>query len=138
MSGRARLHETSVELEVPFHDVDAMGIVWHGHYYKYFEVARTKLLRSIGLDAGSVVGEQYKLIVTESRCRYMQPLRYGESFRVTAWFRDTTYRLCIDYEITSTESGRRATRGTTVIASLDAAGRLLMMTPESIRNRISA
>ncbi|MDH3602364.1 MAG: hypothetical protein OEU26_22345, partial [Candidatus Tectomicrobia bacterium] len=25
--------------EVPFHDVDMMGVVWHGHYYKYFELA---------------------------------------------------------------------------------------------------
>ena len=24
----------SVELEVPFHDVDSLHIVWHGHYYK--------------------------------------------------------------------------------------------------------
>ena len=41
-----RLHETSVEIEVPFHDVDALRIVWHGHYYKYLELARTQLLRS--------------------------------------------------------------------------------------------
>ena len=24
--------------QVPFHDVDALHIVWHGHYYKYLEV----------------------------------------------------------------------------------------------------
>ena len=39
-----RLRETSVELEVPFHDIDGMGIVWHGHYFKYLEIARTKLV----------------------------------------------------------------------------------------------
>ena len=40
-----RLRETSVELEVPLHDVDVLGIVWHGHYYKYLEAARTALLQ---------------------------------------------------------------------------------------------
>ena len=34
----------AVEIEIPFHDVDTMHIVWHGHYLKYFEIARCKLL----------------------------------------------------------------------------------------------
>ena len=42
--------QATVEIRVPFHDVDGMQIVWHGHYYKYFEVARTKLLQPIGYD----------------------------------------------------------------------------------------
>ncbi len=29
-----------VTFDIPFHDVDLMGIVWHGHYAKYLEVAR--------------------------------------------------------------------------------------------------
>ena len=34
------IHHASVEITVPFHDVDMMEVVWHGHYTKYFEVAR--------------------------------------------------------------------------------------------------
>ena len=33
-----------VELTVPFHDVDMMGVVWHGNYFRYFEIAREALL----------------------------------------------------------------------------------------------
>ena len=29
-----------VIIEVPFHDVDTMNVVWHGHYLKYFEIPR--------------------------------------------------------------------------------------------------
>src|SRR5690606_75173 len=79
-----RLHETSVELEVPFHDVDALRIVWHGHYLKYFEIARTALLRARGLDAGDLVGARYQLVVVESHCRHGAPLRYGDRIRVSA------------------------------------------------------
>ena len=56
MSDAGRLHEVRVQLEVPFHDVDRLGVVWHGHYFKYFELARTRLLRAIGLDAGAHLG----------------------------------------------------------------------------------
>jgi acyl-CoA thioester hydrolase len=41
MIEKPHLHKTRVELDVPFHDVDLQRVVWHGHYYKYFEVART-------------------------------------------------------------------------------------------------
>ena len=77
-----RLLETSVELEVPFHDVDMMGVVWHGHYLKYVEAARTALLSSCGLDAGDLIGPRYLLYIIESRCRYAYPLRYRDH----AWF----------------------------------------------------
>jgi acyl-CoA thioester hydrolase len=33
-----------VEVEVPFHDVDLAGVVWHGHYMKYLENARWALM----------------------------------------------------------------------------------------------
>ena len=26
--------QAEVRLEVPFHDVDVMGVAWHGHYVK--------------------------------------------------------------------------------------------------------
>ena len=33
----------SVEIQIPFHDIDIMGIAWHGHYAKYLEIARGAL-----------------------------------------------------------------------------------------------
>jgi acyl-CoA thioester hydrolase len=135
--GRSRrLHETRVQLEVPFHDVDPLQVVWHGHYYKYFEVARTRLLRSLELDAGEVIGGRYLLMVSESRCRHTFPLRYGERFEVAAWFRDVTNRLCIDYELINLDHARRSARGHTILVSLNRDGRLLLRTPKAILDRI--
>ena len=39
-----------VELTIPFHDVDMMGVAWHGNYFRYFEVARcsTSSITAIG------------------------------------------------------------------------------------------
>ncbi len=128
-----RLHETRIEAEVPFHDVDAMQIVWHGHYFKYFELARTALMRSVSLDNHEIAAKRYRVVVAESRCRHAFPLRYGERFEVAAWFRDTRNRLCVDYEITNLAHDRRSARGHTILAWTDAEGRLLLETPRSIR-----
>lgn len=37
------------ELRVPFRDVDAWGMVWHGHYFSYVDAARAEIMRGIGL-----------------------------------------------------------------------------------------
>ncbi|HYC57321.1 MAG TPA: thioesterase family protein [Candidatus Binatia bacterium] len=131
-----RLRETTVDLEVPFHDVDSLGIVWHGHYYKYLEVARTRLLRSCGLDKGDVIGPRYRFLVVESRCRYAWPLQYGDHVRVAAWFGDLRHRIRIAYEVTNLTAGRRSARAHTVLATTDLEGRLLLETPDRIIRRI--
>jgi acyl-CoA thioester hydrolase len=127
-----RLHETHVELEVPFHDVDALRVVWHGHYYKYLELARTRLLRSLGLDAGELIGPRYRFLVIESRCRYAFPLFYGDRARVSAWLKDVRNRIFVSYEVTNLTHARRAARGHTVLTTVDAEGRMLLETPEEI------
>lgn len=131
-----RLRETSVEVEVPFHDVDALGIVWHGHYYKYFELARTRLLRSVGLDAGDVIGPRFRFVVVESHCRYVAALRYGDQVKVSAWFSDLRHRIRIVYEAVNLATGKRAAKGHTILATTDLEGRLLLETPRGIVERI--
>lgn len=133
---RQRLREVSVEHEVPFHDVDAMRLVWHGHYLKYFELARTKLLRSCDIDAGDLVGGRFQFVVIESRCRHGGPLRYGDRMRISAWFSDLSRRIVISYEVWNLTLGRRAARGHTALATLDGEGNLLFETPAPIVSRI--
>jgi acyl-CoA thioester hydrolase len=135
-SKRNRLREVSVEHEVPFHDVDALRVVWHGHYFKYFELARTALLRSCGLDAGDLLGEHFQFVVIESHCRHVGPLRYGDRVRTNAWIRDHHHRVLIAFEVWNLTLDRRAARGHTALATLDREGALLFETPAEIVRRI--
>jgi len=131
-----RLHETTVELEVPFYEVDPMGIVWHGHYLRYFDVARTALLRGLGLDAGRSLGGNFVYMVSESRCRHVAPLRYGDRFRVTAWLRDVERRINVQFEIWNLSDDRLSARGHTHLVCVDEHGKMLLETPPSILKRL--
>jgi acyl-CoA thioester hydrolase len=133
---RTRLREATVELEVPFHDCDPLGIVWHGHYYRYFDAARTQLLRSCGLDAGKLIGGTYLFMVSESRCRHAFPLSYGERFRVHAWFGGIQHGLDVRFELINLEHDRRSARGRTLLVCVDETRRLLIKTPAPIVDRI--
>lgn len=36
-------------IRVPYGDVDRMGFLYHAHYVRYFDMARTELIRSLGI-----------------------------------------------------------------------------------------
>jgi acyl-CoA thioester hydrolase len=133
-----RLCETSIEHEVPFHDVDVTRRVWHGHYYKYLELARTRLFRDCGLEDARLIPARFGLYVIETRCRYVFPLRYRERVSVSAWFRDIDHRISIGYEVTNLSQGRRAARGRTDLVVVDREDRMLLETPPELRERIHA
>lgn len=122
---------------VPFHDCDPLGIVWHGHYYKYLEHARTKLLARHRLDVPDFLSMGHRLLMIETRCRYAFPLRYGERYAVHAWFIDTDMRLHVGYEVRNLTHDRRAARAWTVLVVTDAEGNMLLETPREIRRRIA-
>jgi len=121
---------------VAFHDVDQMGIVWHGHYLRYFEIARSKLLRGCDLDVGSSLTGQVAYMVAESKCRHGHALRYGDRFRVTAWLSDVKNRLKVEYEIHALAGGRRCARGHTILACVDGQGNMLLKTPQPVLDRL--
>ena len=138
-SGRSaanRLREVSVDFEIPFHDVDALQIVWHGHYFKYFELARTALLRNCKLDGPEVHDLGHGMLVIESHCRHIAPLAYGDQARVTAWLADVVHRIHVQFEIQNLTRGRRAARGHTMLVATNASGEMLHRTPELLVTRL--
>lgn len=125
----------AVELEVPFHDVDAGLIVWHGHYFKYLEIARTALFRAHRLDVVDVLELGYRMVVTDTRCRYQSPLQYGDRFRVTARLNDLDPLIHISYLITDSADERRIARAMSTLALIDARGGHHVPISDEIRSR---
>lgn len=125
------------EQRVPFHDCDPLRIVWHGHYYKYLECARTVLFQRHRLDVSDFMDLGLAMLMIETRCRHSAPLRYNDSFRVDVRFDDVEQRLRLSYEIHNLTTGRRAARAwTTLVATRQ--GEMLLATPQEILDRIHA
>ncbi len=56
-----------VELTIPFHDVDMMGVAWHGNYFRYFEVAREALLNQFNYGYRQMKESGYLWPVVDAR-----------------------------------------------------------------------
>ncbi len=128
----------AVELEVPFHHVDVLEVVWHGHYPGYLEIARTALLRSRRLDAPEMRELGYRFFVSESHIRHVAPLRFGDRLRISAWFRDVENRLDIAYDLDNLTRASRCALASTILVTTTHAGTLCLATPEPILERLRA
>jgi len=90
----------SVELTVPFHDMDAMQVVYHGNYLKYFDVARHRLFEQAGIDLyeyGMKTGILFPIV--KQNTKYIFPLRVGDRFVCEAMLKEARRQIVLDFEI---------------------------------------
>ncbi len=106
--------ETEVVIEIPFHDVDAIKVAWHGHYLKYIEIARTALYRSINYDCQQMEESNYIWPIIECNLRFIKTATYGMKIKVTASLVEYEHRVKIKYMIVDAQSGDRICKAYTV------------------------
>jgi acyl-CoA thioester hydrolase len=121
------LPNTEVILEIPFHDVDMMEVAWHGHYAKYFEVARCALLDKISYNYEEMKASGFAWPIIELKLRYINPARFGQKIKVEAKLVEYELRLKIDFLISDVETGGRLTKGHSVQVAIDMATEKLLI-----------
>lgn len=119
-----------VALSPAFHDCDPMAVVWHGHYFKYLEIARCALLQRFDYDYPQMQASGYLWPVVDARIKYIRPLRYAQPLKVSARVAEWENRLKIDYEVADAATGAVLTRAHTIQVAVDAAsGEMLYLCP---------
>ncbi len=113
----------SIEITPAFHDVDLMEVVWHGHYVKYFEIARCALLGQFDYDYPGMRASGYAWPVIDLNVRYSRPATFGQKLRVTASIVEWENRLKINYRIHDSASGHLLTKGYTTQVAVEMATR---------------
>lgn len=103
---------TSVQLQVPYYDVDIMEVVWNGNYFKYFEVARQAFFRECGLDLLGYQKEKKTVFpVIRSMIKHVRPLRLGDEFICTAFLREAKIKVVLGFEIKLVSNGLVCAKG---------------------------
>jgi acyl-CoA thioester hydrolase len=72
------LKRTPVRIRVIYADTDAMGVVYHTNYIRWFEIGRTELLRDMGIVYSEVEKTGYNLPLTQVYCHYRFPVHYDQ------------------------------------------------------------
>ena len=71
-------------LRVYFEDTDASGVVYHAHYVKFLERARTEWLRYLGF-SNSELERKYKMswVIAEIAVEFLKPARLDDSINIS-------------------------------------------------------
>lgn len=125
-----------VRLRVPFHDVDSARVVWHGHYFKYFELARCELLERIGYNYDEMLRSGYLWPIVDTNARFVRPAFFNQDLVIRAALMEWELRLVINYEIRDPE-GTIYTRASTTQVPLDGQTyELIIGTPDVLNEKM--
>ena len=114
-----QLPQSQTILEIPFHHLDPMKIVWHGHYWEYLEQARRDLLRKIEYDYPTMEELGHAWPIIESHCRYIKPITSQMKIRIETQMIEFEYRLKINYLIFDDQTNTRLCKASTTQVAFD-------------------
>ncbi|MDR1045686.1 MAG: acyl-CoA thioesterase [Candidatus Adiutrix sp.] len=70
---------------VLYADTDAMGIVYNGAYFRFFERARDEYLRQRGLPYSGIEARGLSTPLTEAYAHYYSSFRYDDLIAMECW-----------------------------------------------------
>jgi acyl-CoA thioester hydrolase len=113
--------ELAHEIEVvpAFYDIDPMEIVWHGHYVKYLEVARSALLAKFEYDYPRMRDSGYAWPIVDMRLKYVRPAQLGQRLTVRAEIVEWENRLRMQYLIRDAATRAKLTQASTIQVAVD-------------------
>ena len=78
-----------IEINVRFNEADPLGIVWHGHYIRYFEDGREAFGNEYGIGYLDFYRQGVIIPIVSIQCDFKRSLKYGERVIV-----ETIYQPC--------------------------------------------
>jgi acyl-CoA thioester hydrolase len=117
-----------------FYDLDPMNIVWHGNYPRFFELARTALMKRIGYGYDEMITSGYAWPIIDMHVRYYRPLKLAKPVEIAAGITEWENRLRVQYVFTDVETGKKTTAGHTLQVAVEIkTEKMLWETPPILR-----
>lgn len=131
------LIEYTHKLRSRYGETDKMGYVYYGRYLEYFEVARTEMIRSLGLSYRELEEQGVMLPVIHSELEYKLPVHYDVEMNIKVMVFDTpSVRLQTFYEVTTEESAHLHVSGEVSLCFMDAETRRPCRAPSTFLDKI--
>lgn len=106
--------QDTTHVTVRFNEADPLGIVWHGHYVRYFEDGRESFGKKYGLTYLDCYAHGVAIPVVSLQCDYKKALRYGDTVTVeTTYIPKKAAKVHFQYRILNSE-GELVASGSTI------------------------
>lgn len=131
--------KTTLQIEVPFYDVDAMEVAWHGNYVKYMEQARCQLLDLIDYNYPQMKASGYVWPVIELKIKYIKPLLFQQKIAIDAILSEHEYGLRVDFVFWDVATQTRLTKAHTKQVAVNIeSNEMCLVSPDILQNKINS
>ncbi|MBU2884841.1 acyl-CoA thioesterase [Gilvimarinus agarilyticus] len=121
--------EASISVRARFSEVDAMGVVWHGNYLKYFEDGREHLGETSNMSYMDIAKRGYFVPIVTAHVDYKSPLTFGDRIQITCrLIKSRSAKLIHEYEVKNLENNKVSCLGRTEQVFLNADTKELELT----------
>ncbi|WP_297985192.1 acyl-CoA thioesterase [uncultured Campylobacter sp.] len=104
------------EFKAEFFDADPMGVMWHGNYVKYLEMARCRLLDELNFNYIKMQNRGFALPIIKMDLKYINPIYFNDDFIVEIRLVECDITLKFNYILLSKDNQIIAKASTTQVA----------------------
>ena len=119
-----------IQLRVRYYETDCMGIVHHSNYIRFYDVARTEMLREFGTTYQEMEQVGVMLPVLDVQAHYISPAYDDDLLTIRVTLAEMPkVKMRFDFEIYR-ENGDRINTGTVTLAFMNSVTRRACRAPK--------
>ena len=125
-----------ISFRIRYAETDQMGVVYHGNYAQYLEMARVEWLRYLGISYRDMEENGIMLPVVSLSISYIKPALYDDLVTVKVMLKKIpAVRIEFDYEVTN-EMDEVLAKANTVLAFMDKEKKRPIRCPDYILEKL--
>jgi acyl-CoA thioester hydrolase len=118
----------TTEILIRFNEADPLGIVWHGHYLRYFEDGREAFGKKYGIGYLDFFKQNIVVPIIHAECNYKRPLKFGDTVKVEAIYQPCeAAKIIFKYNLYNSSDGLLVATGTTTQVFLEKDAQTLIL-----------
>lgn len=92
---------TETQIRIHYALTDQMGMVYHGHYAQFYEIARAEAIRQLGYTYKDIEAMNIIMPVVDIHSRFLRPARYDDLITVKTTLKELPehHKIIFHHEI---------------------------------------
>lgn len=125
---------SETKVRVRYAETDQMGVVYHGNYAQYFEVARAESIRHLGFTYKDMEAMGVMMPVIELHSKFIRPALYDDLLTIKTYIKHLPedHRIEFNHEVLN-DKEVLLTTGRVVLYFLDVKTRQKTTMPEGLK-----
>src|ERR1700744_2768198 len=132
------MYITETQIRIHYALTDQMGVVYHGHYAQFYEIARVEGLRKLGISYKELEATGIILPVVDIHSKFLRPAKYDDLITVKAFLKELPlhHKMVFHHEIYN-EQGELLNTGEVTLYFVEAITMKRCNIPESLKEKFA-